>query len=127
LSQLIITSLLVLALGSHWALVQSVAWVRMAVEYSRSAPLGEALGMTFDGRHPCTLCKIVQAATHSERQKTSVSPDTKLDLLCRFPGLLLFPDPCLPPLLGMEEQASTRLEAPPTPPPESPERSLSLL
>jgi len=109
--------MLVLAIGGHWALVQSVAWVRMAVSYSKSAPLVKALTMTFDGRHPCELCKVVQAGKRSEREKPSSPPDTKLDLLCRLTALVLPPQPPIPPPPGRDEFAPPRAEPPPTPPP----------
>ena len=41
---------LVLSLGLHWALLQSIAWVGMIASYSRVASLAEALSKTFDGK-----------------------------------------------------------------------------
>ena len=110
---------LVLAIGGHWALVQSVAWLRMAVSYSKSAPLYEALRMTFDGRHPCQLCKVVQAEkTSSEEKQTSTQPGkSKLDLLCRATGIPLLTRPAPGCLICADEIAAARIEAPPTPPP----------
>ncbi|MEY2407898.1 MAG: hypothetical protein QOF48_568 [Verrucomicrobiota bacterium] len=112
-----IVLMLVLAIGGNWALVQSVAWVRMAVGYSRCAPLGTALRMTFDGQHPCTLCKIVQDGKKTEREKRSTTPDTKLDLLCRVHGLMLLPPPLISASLGSDDRGLLRLEPPPIPPP----------
>ncbi len=111
--------MLVLAIGGHWALMQSVAWVRMAVSYSMSTPLREALRMTFDGRHPCQLCKAVQAGKNSERKKPSSPPDTKMALLCRLSGVRLLPQPPILPPLSHDEFAPPRTEPPPTPPPRS--------
>lgn len=64
--------LLVLALagsiGLHWAFLQSVAWVGMIATYSRSATLGEAVVKTFDGQHPCKLCKKIASGARSEKK-----------------------------------------------------------
>lgn len=64
--------LLVLALASsiglHWAFLQSVAWVGMIASYSRNATLGEAVVKTFDGQHPCKLCKKIASSSQSERK-----------------------------------------------------------
>ena len=48
-----------LSMGMHYAVVQLVGWVNMTVEYSQTAPLSEALVMTFAGKHPCELYKLV--------------------------------------------------------------------
>lgn len=73
---------LVLVTGGHWALLQSVAWVGMAVSFSQTATLKEALVRTFDGQHPCKLCKIVAEGKKSERKQTPQKPIHKLDLFC---------------------------------------------
>jgi len=41
--------LLILMLGLHWAMLQSVAWVSMIVTYSKQDTLQVALTKTFDG------------------------------------------------------------------------------
>ena len=47
--------------GGHWMLLQSVAWAGMIVEYSRHAPLQTALEETFDGKHPCPMCRMIES------------------------------------------------------------------
>src|SRR5690348_13071416 len=71
---------LILALGGHWALLQSVAWVGMTIENSRGLPLKEALIKTFDGKHPCSLCKFVAEGKKSEKKPQAQTLTTKLDL-----------------------------------------------
>lgn len=53
--------------GGHWIVLQSVAWSRMIVEYAQTAPLERAIGNTFDGQHPCSLCKKIATAKKSEK------------------------------------------------------------
>lgn len=50
----------VFSMGLHCAVVQMVGWMGMTMEYSRNNSLSEALVMTFDGKHPCKLCKFVE-------------------------------------------------------------------
>ncbi|MEI9894130.1 MAG: hypothetical protein WDN28_09645 [Chthoniobacter sp.] len=48
---------LFISLGGHWAVLQSIAWTCMFVEYSQESSVKEAVVKTFDGNHPCELCK----------------------------------------------------------------------
>jgi len=68
--RIIAVLLLVLSLGLHWALLQSVAWVSMVVRYSQNDSLKVALVKTFDGQHPCSLCKVIEQARGEERRSS---------------------------------------------------------
>jgi len=48
------------SLGGHWALLQTSAWVGMIVQYSQRAGLKAGIAQTFDGEHPCSVCKAIQ-------------------------------------------------------------------
>jgi hypothetical protein len=117
LLQISLVTMLVLAIGGHWALVQSVAWVRMTVAFSKSVPLAAALSMTFDGRHPCALCKVVQTGHDAERDKPVKTPESKLDFLCRDARVTVAPVAFPPPPIGVDERLATRRDPPPIPPP----------
>jgi hypothetical protein len=60
LPKLAVVAALACSMGLHWGFFQSVAWVGMVIHYSHDAPLTEALMKTFDGHHPCALCKETQ-------------------------------------------------------------------
>ena len=64
---LLIVALLA-ATDAQWLVLQSVAWAGMIVSYSQKAPLKTALAETFDGEHPCPLCKAIAAGKKSERK-----------------------------------------------------------
>lgn len=51
------------AINLHLPVLQVVAWAGMIVNYSRDAEISEAFEMTFDGEHPCPMCKAIQAET----------------------------------------------------------------
>lgn len=58
------------ASGGHWMALQSLAWTRMLLSYSRDGRFVEAVAKTFDGRHPCALCKEVEKSKKTESQPT---------------------------------------------------------
>ncbi len=62
--------------GGHWAVVQSVAWAGMLAEYTQeSGSVLTAIGQTFDGEHPCALCReIVVAKSHDRSRSESSAP-----------------------------------------------------
>jgi hypothetical protein len=55
--------ILVLALagsiGLHWAFFQSLAWTSMLAENLRRDSLAQAVTHTFEGWHPCSICKAI--------------------------------------------------------------------
>jgi len=110
---------LVLSLASPWALLQSVAWVGMLVKFSRGAGLAQAVSMTFDGQHPCSLCKTIEAGKAKERQqpRQSQRAGKEVNLFLPPPSVALIP----PRVPGVPTDAflipSARREPPPTPPP----------
>jgi hypothetical protein len=74
------------AIGLHWCALQSIAWTTMVIEYSKDAPFTVALAKTFDGQHPCSLCRAVLVGKKSE-QKSDVRVVTKIDFFwASFPN-----------------------------------------
>jgi len=54
--------------GGHWAVLQTVAWAGMVVEYSQKAGLHQGVAETFDGEHPCPMCRhIAKSRTQEEK------------------------------------------------------------
>lgn len=74
--------MLVLSLGLHWAFLQTVAWTGMIVTYSRDASFKEAVTKTFDGEHPCPLCKVIKKGRAEEKrqEQQQVKPGFKLEV-----------------------------------------------
>lgn len=65
--------------GGHWAILQTVAWTKMIIVYSRSSSIQTALVQTFDGQHPCKMCKLIQKAKQSSKQQELQQPSVKRD------------------------------------------------
>lgn len=109
---------LCVSIGAHWFVLQSIAWTTMILQYSRSISLVQAVEQTFDGHHPCNLCKGITAASHSEQKNDTAQPVTKkADLICvsRSSGLL-------PPhsdfrFITFSVDPPLRIDSPLTPPP----------
>jgi hypothetical protein len=110
---------LTLAVGGHLAILQSVAWVTMVAGYAQTEPLKEALIKTFDGKHPCPICKLVSKEKKSEQKQETPKLLTKLDFLLASSRVSIYPP--VPDTLQSAplRAAETRAEAPPVPPPRS--------
>ena len=97
--------------------MQSMAWAGMAIRFSQEAPLAEALRKTFDGEHPCKVCKLVKEGRQAEQQQTLLKVETKLEL-CLAAAMSLPQAPAqvrVPPAGSILFQL--RSEPPLTPPP----------
>jgi len=116
-SKILLVITLSCSLGLHWAILQSVAWVGMAVSFSQSATLKEALEKTFDGKHPCSLCKIVVEGKKSEKKQQAQKPPTKHDLAFVASRLTIYPPSPDSPRFALPTALPTRSDPPPTPPP----------
>lgn len=70
------------ALGGHWLVLQSVAWGTMLVENVETSSLSAALEKTFDGKHPCVICKSIAAAKKQESSLKRTTTVSRLSLYC---------------------------------------------
>ena len=110
---------LVLSIGLHWPLLQSVAWVNMIVSFARQDGFEQAVVKTFSGRHPCKLCKLVEEGRKAEKKKSSTTLLKKqLDLFCTLPAPILFHVPASQPFPLLSERAALRFAVPSGPPPD---------
>jgi hypothetical protein len=80
--RIVTISALCCAIGLHWIALQSLAWATMIVDYSKRAPLCQAITQTFDGSHPCSLCHAVNAGKNSEKKSDLQSSAPKIDMIC---------------------------------------------
>ena len=119
LIQYTVVILLIVLIGGHWFLLQSVAWVAMFNRFSQNNSLATALIKTFDGKHPCQLCKIIEENRKSDRKKDAVKVGIKIDcFLLKDQSAPNRPDTRLSNrFVVFSELALTRYERPPTPPP----------
>jgi hypothetical protein len=111
-----VVALLVTVTGSHWILLQTAAWVQMTIDYSQTDRLAVALKKTFDGKHPCDLCRLISNEKSSEQKKTVVKFETKLDLMLDTKPLCLYPPP-FPKASTISAELVSWSESPAKPPP----------
>ena len=113
---------LMMSLGLHWVVLQSAAWTGMVLQYAQQDGLGAALEKTFDGNHPCALCKKLAANTESEQKKSSPQPSKpkpklELELLAVEAPVHLFSSPSVPLHHTRTTAEASRSDEPPKPPP----------
>jgi len=78
------------AFGGHWIVLQSVAWTTMIIDNAKSEHLGEALTDTFDGKHPCPLCKSIEKGRESEKKQDIQVVVSKMNLFLHASSVALF-------------------------------------
>jgi hypothetical protein len=103
--------------GTHWTALQSIAWTRMLADNLGSSSFTQAVQKTFDGKHPCCLCKAIAAGKKSEQKKEFTAQIQKLE----FPPVREDLALTAPSNLRLLPQANTFADSltqrPPTPPP----------
>lgn len=117
--QIAVVLALCLSVGLHWCILQSIAWAGMVVNYARDTSISEAIQKTFDGKHPCALCKAIQKGKQAGRNQESNFSKKRLDPCVKLElPALYFPSPpgerCV-----LDCFSATRSEIPPVPPPKS--------
>ena len=115
--RLLVVLALAASIGGHWALLQSVAWTQMLVERTQAASFGEAVKTTFDGAHPCAMCKRISDGKQKERQPSQVLSKVKLDVICEHSVVAVFPPRIDEEFAQAEMSGVRRTERPPLLPP----------
>lgn len=111
--------------GGHWAALQTVAWVKMAVDYTHdTGSVRDGLVRTFDGAHPCELCRQISAGIQresGEEKRGSSHGDFygKAKLTAVLPGVPFVPSGRRggPPSAPVVPGTGRTVDSPPTPPP----------
>jgi hypothetical protein len=108
---------LVLSIGLHWPLLQSVAWLNMIVCFSKEQGFQQAMVTTFSGKRPCKLCKLVRAGQKAESKQTKEISSKKIDLFAVAAAPFFFNKPIsnhyAEPLQLLTVRASSPLSPPP--------------
>lgn len=89
----------------------------MLIDYAQRTSLTKAIEQTFDGQHPCDLCKRVIAGHHSEKKNDTATVKAKPDLICALQSLAIVPPSCDCEFPGVILADAISISSPPTPPP----------
>jgi hypothetical protein len=87
--KILVVLALVMSLGAHWALLQTVAWTTMLTDNLHSDSFCAAVTKTFDGNHPCPLCKAIAAGKQSEKKTEFNLQSQKLEFLPSMENFIL--------------------------------------
>ena len=89
----------------------------MVVTYSKSGPVTVALAKTFDGQHPCKLCKEIAKGKQTEKKSEFKFELRKLEFpYVPFAFIFRAPSSFWEVRVG-EDRADLLTQAPPFPPP----------
>jgi len=119
----LVVLVLCLSLGLQWIALQGIAWTGMLISFARDGSLTEAVAKTFDGAHPCPLCKMVKKGIEAEQEpREGQPPPSKTKEMKLTLALVSFPRFVFPPVvprnwITTSSAATTRHERPVTPPP----------
>ena len=90
-SRAVVALALCASIGGHWLGLQSIAWAKMVVTYSQHCPFSRAVAQTFDGDHPCDLCKHISKGRETEKKHDAQRSVAKTDLICAMRRIVLLP------------------------------------
>ena len=105
------------AIGGHWAMLQTAAWSAMLVKYSLDTDLASAVEQTFDGRHPCPLCKKIAEGRHNEKKQDTQVVLSKLKFCCELVTSQVLPPRNFWQMQTRDTFSPALAHQPPVPPP----------
>jgi len=105
------------SIGLHWDVFQSLAWMGMVINYSQNATLTEALAKTFDGKHPCALCKEIAKGKQSEKKSEFPLQLKKFEFLAVQAQFIFAAPKNFWHLITTDDCLKSAVLTPPTPPP----------
>ena len=117
LPRLLMAVALACSVGLHWSLLQSFAWTTMLVNNLTTASFSTAVQRTFDGQHPCALCKAVAEGRKSEKKSDTLPFVKKFEWLNNASAIVVPRPASFPEIHAHDVCFETLLRAPPTPPP----------
>jgi len=92
----------------------------MIIDYARADSLPHAVARTFDGKHPCAMCKEISKSKKAEEKPATVKSDKKIESLAGsatpFASVPVFRSVWLPRDILLN---AGRADSPPVPPPRS--------
>jgi len=116
-SKIAIVCGLACSIGLNWAFLQAIAWANMVTVYSRDVSLAVAISKTFDGKHPCMLCKSIAEGKRTEKKSKETNEVKKLEFPCAINFSLSGSIARYSPILFEPSLGSILPHGPPAPPP----------
>jgi hypothetical protein len=82
------------ATGGHWAVLQTVAWTDMLVNNLQTESVSQAFTKTFNGAHPCKMCKQISAGKTAEKKSELPLQIKKLEFVSERPAFVFAAPQC---------------------------------
>jgi hypothetical protein len=117
LGKMLVVVALVATLGAHWALLQTVAWTTMLADNLHCGSFCDAVTKTFDGKHPCCLCRAIAAGKKSEKKDEFTPQNLKFEFLPAKENPVLVAPASFQLLPQLNSFAESLPQEPQTPPP----------
>ncbi|SKA85992.1 hypothetical protein SAMN02745166_01232 [Prosthecobacter debontii] len=117
LSRWVVVAAVCLSLGLQWTMLQGIAWTGMLITFASEGSLMEAVSKTFDGEHPCPLCKAVEAGQKHDQQKSADAPKKKMEAILVFAIQTVAPASKIEAFPQFIQQGERRAMMPPRQPP----------
>jgi hypothetical protein len=76
---LLLALLAITITAGPWGAMQSFAWATMLLNNLRTHSMSEAMLQTFDGNHPCPICKAIAASKKSNKDDESLAQQTRFE------------------------------------------------
>ncbi|MES2660653.1 MAG: hypothetical protein V4689_18655 [Verrucomicrobiota bacterium] len=89
--QFFLIATLMVSMGGHLALLQTIAWGNMLVDFSSQDSFARAVEKTFDGEHPCAMCKVVKKSKSEEEKRPVLKAGMKMEVALPAPVSVPFP------------------------------------
>jgi hypothetical protein len=105
------------SVGLHWSFLQSLAWTTMLVDNLTTTSFSGAVQRTFDGKHPCALCKAIAKGRNAEKKPDTLLSIKKFEALNQAVTIFVSPPASFPLIEAQETSFAALAHAPPTPPP----------
>ena len=84
-----LTAAVFLLSQGHFLVWQGFAWARMLQDFTQRETLSQAVVKTFDGRHPCSICRQIER-TRQDRPAEVPVQLLKLDSIASTPAMGFF-------------------------------------
>ena len=117
LPRLLMAVALACSVGLHWSFLQSLAWTAMLADNLTTTSFSVAVQHTFDGQHPCALCKAIAKGRKSEKKSDALLSLKKFEALSRSVAFALSPPASFPTIAAPRALLEPLTHAPPKPPP----------
>ena len=115
--KVLVVMALVLTTGLHWAALQTVAWTTMLANHLCDDSFAQAVSKTFDGLHPCCLCKAIAAAKKSEKKSEALATTLKMEFPPATEKYVLISPKAATAFSWADLSATPLFSEPPVPPP----------